>query len=462
MNVEELLDAQRRFFQSGATGSRQFRLQQLDLLARAIEQREGDVLAALKEDLGKCEFESYTSEIGFLYEELRFARKHLRRWMRVRRVPTPLLHAPATSRVYYRPHGVSAILAPWNYPFQLALAPVIAAIAAGNCVILKPSELAPATAGILDTLITETFPREYLSVVNGGPEVARQLTAAPVDHIFFTGSTAVGRQVMRAAADHLVPVTLELGGKSPAIVAADARVSVAAHRIAWGKFLNAGQTCVAPDYVCVHASVAEQFIREITAAVQKWYGGHPAASPDYGRIINEGHFQRLNDLLQRQRGFSREVVLLGSEPDRATRFVPPILCPGTTFADPIMEEEIFGPILPILVYQDFTDLMRTIAARPTPLAAYLFSESKSVQQQFVRNLPFGGATINDTIVHLVNAHLPFGGSGASGMGSYHGEAGFRGFSHAAAVMKRGTRFDPPLKYPPYGDRLAMIRRVMRR
>lgn len=460
--LSEILEAQRAYFRTGATLPASFRREQLDRLGAIIEAKEREILAALQKDLGKGEFEGYASEIGFVYDEIRFNRKHLRRWMRPQRVPTPIVHFPASSTIHYRPHGVSAILAPWNYPFQLALAPVVAAIAAGNCVILKPSEVAEATAEVVAQVIRDTFQEEHIAVVTGGPEVAKELTQLPVDHIFFTGSTALGKEVMRAAADKLIPVTLELGGKSPTIVSESANVPIAARRIVWGKFLNAGQTCVAPDYVCVHASRREELQHRLQEVIGSWFAPDPGSSEDYGRIINDRHFDRLHGIIERQKQANRDVVYVGSAPRKEDRFLPPTLCPGTTFDDPVMEDELFGPILPILEYTEMGEIVEEIARRPTPLAAYVFSENRKERDHFLQYLPFGGATINDTLVHLTNPHLPFGGSGPSGHGSYHGEAGFRAFSHGASVMNRSTSFDPPVKYPPYKDRIRLIRKIMHR
>ncbi len=461
-SVTDILEQQRAYFRTGATLPATFRQEQLNRLGVAIEAREAEILAALHTDLGKGEFEGFASEIGFVYDEIRFNRKHLRRWMRPRRVPTPVVHTFASSTIHYRPHGVSAILAPWNYPFQLALAPVVAAIAAGNCVILKPSEVAASTAEVVAQLVQETFEEQHIAVVTGGPEVARELTSLPVDHIFFTGSTALGKEVMRAAAQNLIPVTLELGGKSPAVVSEQANIPIAARRIVWGKFLNAGQTCVAPDYICVHRSRKEELQAHIQETIAKWFAPDPGISEDYGRIISDRHFDRLQTILEHQNNAGRDTIYMGSAPRREDRYLPPTLCPGATFDDPVMEDELFGPILPVLEYTEMGALVEEIARRPTPLAAYLFSEDRREHDHFLRYLPFGGATINDTLVHLTNPHLPFGGSGPSGHGSYHGEAGFRAFSHGASVMRRSTRFDPPVKYPPYKDRIRLIRRIMHR
>lgn len=460
--VEEIVTRQRSFFRTGATLAYAYRRRSLDLLRDAIRSREDDINAALWSDLHKGAFETYTSEIGILYDEIRHTKKHLKRWMKSRRVGTPITHAPASSRVIRRPRGVTGIIAPWNYPFQLAIAPLIPAVAAGNTAIVKPSELAPATSAVIQRLIEETFDPAYIACVTGEGSVAAELTAAPLDHIFYTGSTAVGRLVMKSAAERLTPVTLELGGKSPAIVSEAASLEVAARRVAWGRFLNAGQTCVAVDYVCVHRSVHQEFLTLLAGVIDEFYQGDPAASEDFGRIINDRHFQRLSEVIERRRSAgSAPDAVIGGTLDPEERYIAPTVFSPVDWEDPLMEDEIFGPILPVLVYDEFDEVIETIASRPTPLAAYLFSEDRREMRAFEDRLPFGGATINDTVVHLVNPELPFGGSGPSGHGSYHGEAGFRTFSHEASVMRRSTKFDLPLKYPPYGNALGLIKRIMR-
>ena len=387
-DLDSILRTQKRYLRSGATLPREFRIQQLSALRDAIRRREQAIFDALMADLHKGAFETYTSEIGMIYEEIRYTRKHLRGWMKPRRVSTPLVHAPGKSRILYRPRGVSAIIAPWNYPFQLALAPLVAAISAGNTAIVKPSEFAPATAELIDELIGATFAPEYVACVTGDGTVAAELTAAPVDHIFFTGSTGIGRQVMRAAARHLTPVTLELGGKSPAIVTQDARLEVAARRVVWARFLNAGQTCVAADYVCVHRSVHERFVTLLAGIIAEFFGDTPKTSPDYGRIINERHYGRLTELMGRQvRETDMDGPAIGGTTDEAERYIAPTVYSPADWDDPLMEDEIFGPLLPVIAYDNFSDLIETIAARPTPLAAYLFSESNDEIQQFETTLP---------------------------------------------------------------------------
>jgi aldehyde dehydrogenase (NAD+) len=456
--VTSLVDRQRVFFRSGATRPLAFRREQLERLRRAIQAHEPQVIDALRQDLGKGEFEAYTSEIAILYEELRFTRRHLRRWMRPRRVPTPVVHAPARSRIIMKPLGVSAVLAPWNYPFQLSLAPLISAIAAGDCCIVKPSEFAPATATVLAGIIEATFDPAYVACITGDGTVAAELSSAAVDHVFFTGSTRVGRMVMKAAAERLVPVTLELGGKSPAVVTSSAKVPLAARRILWGKILNAGQTCIAPDYIAVHRSVADQLVTALRSEIDRFFPEGAARSAEYGRIVNDDHFQRLAAIMTRQSRKAPPVI--GGESDAGSRFIAPTVFHPVEWTDPVMEDELFGPILPVLVWDDLELLIEEIARRPNPLAGYIFTEDRREKRVFTEGVPFGGAALNDTVVHLVNPRLPFGGCGPSGLGSYHGYAGFRAFSHEASVMDRGTWLDLPLRYPPYGNALAIVRRIL--
>ena len=458
--IDALVGRQRAFFLSGATLDVAFRLERLAALRETLRAHEREIFTALDADLRKSTFETYTSEIGVLYDEIKFTRKHLRRWMRPRRVSTPIIHVPASSRIIYRPYGVSAIFAPWNYPIQLSLAPLIGAIAAGNCAIIKPSELAPKSSEVIGDLIDRSFDPCHIAVVQGESRVAAELGAAEIDHIFFTGSTAVGKIVMRSAAERLIPATLELGGKSPAIVAADAKIELAARRIAWGTFLNAGQTCVAPDFVLVHEAVHDRFAAAFREAVRTMYGDEVAKSPDFGRIVDDRHFLRLVDLIERER-VSGAVPLFGGTSDRATRFIAPTAFTGCSWDGPLMEDEIFGPVVPILPFPSLDDAIARLNTRSHPLAAYLFTENRATIRKFEREVVFGGATINDSIVHLVNPNLPFGGLGPSGIGSYHGYAGFRAFSHETAILRRGTLFDLPLRYPPYGNALKLVRHLMR-
>ncbi len=458
--IDELVDVQKAYFTSGATRSASFRRERLAALRDVIQKNETAIIAALQADLRKNEFESYTSEIGFVYEEIRLARRRLRRWMRPRRAATPIVHFPARSRIITRPYGVTAIFAPWNYPFQLALVPLVSAIAAGNCAILKPSEFARESSALLTAIVGEAFNPEHVAVLEGDADLAARLGAALVDHIFYTGSSHVGKAVMRTAAEKLTPVTLELGGKSPAVVVDDAHIDQAARRIAWGAYLNAGQTCVSPDFVAVQASVVDLFCSALGVAVREMFGEQPMYSGDYGRMIDSRHFDRLAQLAQRETE-SGATLLFGGDSDPETRYIAPTAFCGSEWDGPLMEEEIFGPILPIVTFASFDELVDRLNRLPRPLAAYMFTSDSRLVRRFQQEIAFGGATINDTIIQIANPAIPFGGIGASGTGSYHGYAGYKAFSHEAGVMFRGTWLDIPLRYPPYGKALRLIRRVMR-
>jgi aldehyde dehydrogenase (NAD+) len=455
MDYPALVQRQRDFFQSGATRSLAFRRAQLEKLLAALNEFEAPLLAALKTDLGKSEFQGYASEFGLVQSEIRHALKNLARWTRLQRKPTPWFVQPARGWVQSEPYGVALILGPWNYPLQLLLAPLVAAIAAGNCVMLKPSELAPSTATVVMELVRKTIPPEFVGAVAGGPDVAAELLQIRFDKIFFTGSTRVGRVVMSAAAQHLTPITLELGGKCPAIVCADASIELAARRIAWGKFLNAGQTCVAPDFVLVHRSIRVPFVGALQAAIQKFYGADPSTSPDYGRIINHKHFDRLVAYL------ADGNVWHGGAHERATRFIAPTILGDVNWNSPVMQEEIFGPILPVLEFERLDEVVAQLQSRPTPLALYLFTQDRATETRLLGELRSGGVCLNDTISHMVGTGLPFGGLGESGLGAYHGQAGFGAFSHQRAVLRRGTWWDPPFRYPPQQLSLTALKKAFR-
>jgi len=395
------------------------------------------------------------AEIGFLYTEIRHAVRHLRRWMQPRRVPTPLAIQPAVSWIQPEPYGQVLIIGPWNYPVQLLLAPLVGAIAAGNCAVLKPSELAPRTSEVVAGLIARTFPPEFVTVVTGGVEVAQELLSRRWDYIFFTGSTAVGRMVARAAAERLTPYTLELGGKSPCIVTADADLDLAARRIVWGKFFNAGQTCVAPDYLLVERPVMQSLLERLKGCIQRFFGPDPAASPDYARIVNQRHFDRLAGYLRNGQ------VAAGGQTDRDRLYIAPTLLVDVDWNAPVMQEEIFGPILPVLPFDDLEEVIGRLRQRPRPLALYLFTRSATVRDRVFGSLSFGGGCVNDTLVHLSNPHLPFGGVGESGTGAYHGRFSFETFSHRKAVLQSLPLGDPMVRYQPYGRKLWLIRKVMR-
>lgn len=446
---------QKEYFQSGATLPLEFRLAQLRSLYRGIKRFEPQILKALRSDLGKSAEESYMSEIGMCLTEIRHTARHLREWSRPQRVPTPLMHFPGSSRIVREPRGVCLIIAPWNYPFLLAVGPMISAIAAGNCVTLKPSEYAPATAAVLEKMLDVCFEGRFCRTVTGGAEVSAAETARPYDMIFFTGSTAVGRKVMAAAAQNLTPVVLELGGKSPCIVDETADLPVAAARIIWGKCLNSGQTCVAPDYVLVARSRKDALIREMQKAICRFYGEDPCENSAYPRIVNERHFDRLAAMLP-------EDPAVGGRVDRESLRIEPTLI-ETTLNDqsPLMTEEIFGPLLPIVPYDNIHEALGYILSRPRPLALYLFSRNRKLQRRVVETIPFGGGCINDTISHITTPYLPFGGTGDSGMGAYHGRCGYETFTHAKSILSKPFRPDLPVRYPPLTGKLDLLHKILR-
>ena len=408
-----------------------------------MREAEADIAQALYADLKKSACEAYMTEMGPVLEEIRFARRRLRRWSRPKRVPTPLIHWPASSVVRPEPLGVCLIIAPWNYPFQLAAAPLAAAVAAGNCAVVKPSELAPHSARALSMVLQRAFDPGHVAVVEGGVAVSRALLAERFDKIFFTGSTRVGKIVMEAAAAHLTPVTLELGGKSPCIVDRGANLRRAARRIASGKFINAGQTCVAPDYLLVHRDCKEALIDEMKTALHGFFGANPRQSADYPRIINNRHFQRLSALLTDGR------IRIGGETDAEQRYIAPTVIDHVDWTAPVMEEEIFGPILPVLPFSTVDEAVEAVRRRPKPLALYYFGKDAERREAIIQRLSFGGGCVNDTLLHLATPHLPFGGVGPSGMGAYHGRAGFDAFSHQKSILHRTFLPDPPLRYPPF-------------
>ena len=401
------------------------------------------MFGALKSDLGKSAFEGWAGETYLIAGELKHARKHLASWMRPKRVRTPLLAQPGVSKVYAEPLGVVLNIAPWNYPIQLALAPLIGAIAAGNSVVLKPSEVAPACSALLARLLPRYLDPECVAVIEGGVPETTRLLEQRFDHIFYTGNGTVGRIVMEAAARHLTPVTLELGGKSPCIVDEDVDLEVAARRIVWGKFFNAGQTCIAPDYVLCHASREAQLIEQMKKVLIEFYGEDPKASPDYGRIINERHHARLSKLIA-----SGELAA-GGQSDPTDKYIAPTVLRKVDPASPVMADEIFGPILPVLTVPDLDAAITFINARDKPLALYLFSRNAEHVERVLQRTSSGGACVNDVMAHLIPHELPFGGVGASGMGAYHGHASFETFTHKKSVMAKATFLDPSIRYPPY-------------
>ncbi len=456
--VSAILAKQREFFATGATKEARFRIQQLRLLAQAIKRNENQILQALKADLNKPAFEVYASEILMVLEEIDYALKHVKSWAKPQKVATGLTQFRASNYIYTEPLGVVLIIGPWNYPFQLTLSPLVNAIAAGNCAIVKPSEIALHTSQVIAKMITEQFHPGFISVVEGGIETNQALLAEKFDRIFFTGSASVGRIVLEAAAKHLTPVTLELGGKSPCLVDLECDLNLAAKRIVWGKFLNAGQTCVAPDYLMVPKTIKAELIGQIRNAVGEFYGTDPQLSPDYARIINDKQFTRLVELLDESRAEGE--IVLGGNTDPVERYIAPTIIDRLLPHSKIMVDEIFGPILPILEYEDLSEAIAFIQSRPKPLALYFFSTNRENQARVIKEIPFGGGCINDTISHIIYPALPFGGIDESGMGSYHGKAGFDTFSHRKSIMHKSLFPDIPLRYPPYKNKLYFLKWVV--
>lgn len=456
--IAKIYEAQQAFFNSGQTRPYAFRKEQLKKLMAAIGRMEPEIFAALKKDLRKSDFECLGTEVGPVYNEIRHTLANLRDWMRPRRQPTPLMFLPSSSKVYRDPLGVVLTIGPWNYPFLLIMSSVVNAIAGGNTIVMKPSDFAPATAEVIDKLIRENFPEEYIAVVHGPGEVVGSELVQPYhwDHIFFTGSIPVGKKIMHEAAGQLSPVTLELGGKSPCIVDRKADLTVAARKIAWSKLINAGQTCVAPDYVLVHEEVKEKFIAKLKEQIVKMYGEDPQKSPDFPRLINRRRFQVLSGYLKSGK------VIHGGRTDESDLYIEPTLIEGARAEDAIMQEEIFGPILPLFTYRENQEVLDWIAKNPYPLSLYVYTNSRQTEKFFIENVRFGGGCVNNGLVHLGNPDLPFGGVGYSGMGQYHGKDGFDTFTRPKSVMRTPTWFDAPLWYAPFKENIRFIRLFFRK
>ncbi|MDY3282691.1 aldehyde dehydrogenase [Dysosmobacter sp.] len=441
--IRQAVERQRAWFQSGHTLPVDFRLRALRRLKDAVERREADIAAALRADLGKSGFEGYMCEIGMVRSELSHMLRRVPRYARERTVPTPLAQFPSRSFVKPSPKGVVLIMSPWNYPFLLTMGPLIDALAAGCTAVVKPSAYSPATSAVMAELLSECFPPEHVFPVTGGRAENQRLLDQKFDHIFFTGSQAVGKEVLRRAAEHLTSVTLELGGKSPCIVDETADLALAARRIVFGKFLNCGQTCVAPDYLLCPESIRDRLLGEIVKETERQLGKDPLANPDYGRIISEKHFRRVLGLLD------EEKTVLGGRAEAESLRIAPTVLRDVTWEDPVMQEEIFGPVLPVLTYERFEDLFPLLARRPTPLALYFFSSDKRRIRQVKERCAFGGGCVNDTIIHLATTAMGFGGCGESGMGAYHGRRGFETFSHRKSMVDKKTWLDLPMRYQPY-------------
>lgn len=441
--IKDILQQQNHFFSSGKTIPAEFRLKQLESLKEAMIRHEADLAAALKEDLGKSRMESYMCEIGLTLSELTWMQKHLRSLMRSKRVSTPAAQFAAKSFRSPSPYGTVLIMSPWNYPVLLTLDPLIDAIAAGNTAVVKPSAYAPCTFDVMKTIIEECFPAHYVAVVDGGRAENQALLQQRFDMIFFTGGKTVGREVLRHAAEYLTPVTLELGGKSPCIVDSTAKIRLAAKRIVFGKYLNCGQTCVAPDYILCDKRIRDELITAILAEIEKQFGKEPLKNPNYGKIINEKHFERILGLI------NGEKLVYGGQSEPESLRIAPTVLNNITWDDAVMGEEIFGPLLPILTFDTLDEALDTVESHPHPLALYFFSEDKAAQKKVLDTCRFGGGCINDTIIHLATSDMPFGGVGESGMGSYHGRVGFETFSHYRSIVDKKTWMDLPIRYQKY-------------
>ncbi len=443
MDIEATVAKQREYFNSGKTLSVEYRLAMLKKLKAAIEKNESRIAEALKKDLNKAPFEAYMVETGMALDDLGYAIKHLKSWARRKSARTPLAQFSSKSFVVPEPYGVALIMSPWNYPFQLCIEPLTGAIAAGNCAVVKPSAYTANTSCLIAELISELFPPEYVAVVEGGREENKALLEQKFDYIFFTGSVNVGKYVMECASRNLTPVSLELGGKSPAIIDKSADLALSAKRLAFGKYINAGQTCVAPDYVLVEESICDSFIEEIKRAVAGFYPGEDySALPT---IVNDKHFARLMGLMQ------PEKIVFGGRGEPSRRFIEPTLMKNVEWDDPVMQEEIFGPIMPLLTYKDLDEAIEKITSRPKPLALYLFTNDKAVEDKVLSRVSFGGGCINDTIIHLATPYMGFGGVGESGMGSYHGKLSFDTFTHYKSIVKKHGFIDLKIRYQPYTD-----------
>ena len=457
--VCDLLDGQHAFLGKGTTLSYAYRAEQLKKLKRAIIIYERELEEALAADLGKSRQESYLTEIGFVLAGITHTLRHLKKWMKPVRVRSALTVFPSVSKVFAQPYGSVLIIGPYNYPFQLLIEPLTAAISAGNCAVLSPSEQTPNVSRVVRRMLGETFEKDYIFCTEGGVENNGTLLRGRFDKIFFTGSENVGKIVMRAAAEKLIPVTLELGGKSPVIVDESANLKIACERIVWGKFMNAGQTCVAPDYIFAHRSVYPQLMEGLIDAIRRFYGVKPSDNPDYGRIVNERHMKRLMAVLEQD----KEFIAYGGESDLPARYIAPtVLCPRDVQKAACMREELFGPLLPVFPYDDMEQALSYINGREKPLALYIFSEKTGTVNKILESTSSGGVSVNDTISHIINPNLPFGGVGCSGTGKYHGKYGFLEFSHERSVLKRSSRICVRLSYPPFTDKkLRKIKKIMK-
>lgn len=454
---ENILKRQRNYLSSIGIIDVTDRIENLKKLKNSIKKYENNIINALNIDLGKPEFEAYSNEVGFVYSTIDYFIKNLKSWTKVKKVKNDAAQLPGKSYIYKSHYGAVLIIGPYNYPFQLLIEPLIGAISGGNTVILKPSEYATKTEAIVEKIIKETFDEKYIAVVTGDYKVNSQLLDLEFDYIFFTGSVNVGKIVMEKASKHLTPVTLELGGKSPVIVDNTANLKVSAKRILWGKLTNAGQTCVAPDYILAHEDIYEELIKEFEKVIIEFYGQDIINSKDFGRIINDRHMNRLNAILEHD----KNKITFGGEVDFEKRYISPTIIRDVTLEDAVMNEEIFGPIIPVIKYKNMEDIKYYISHHKNPLALYVFSEDENFSEDIINKFSFGGGCVNDTISHVASAYLPFGGIGSSGMGNYHGKASFDTFTHTKSIVKKSTKIDLKLVFPPYKDKIKLIKKVMK-
>ncbi len=452
-DYKEILHAQHAYFKEGECKDIEFRIRTLEHLEQWISSHEQEIMEALHQDLNKSPFEAYATEIGIVKEDIRYMLKHIRKWAAPKRVKTPFTQFPARSFIYPEPYGTVLIMSPWNYPFQLTVAPLAGAVCAGNCAVVKPSAYSPATTCVIAKMIRELFPEKYIAVAEGGRKANQALLDEKFDYIFFTGSVNVGKYVMEKASAHLTPVCLELGGKSPCIVDETADLNLAAKRIVWGKFLNCGQTCVAPDYILVQKSVKDKLIRQINKYIKKMYGKNVLENPEYPKMINEKHFDRVLGLMEGAR------IVSGGQSDRPALKIAPAVLDQVTWESPVMQEEIFGPLLPVLSFYDIEEAVRMVNAKPRPLALYYFTKDKKREAEVLKNISYGGGCINDTVVHLATPYMPFGGIGSSGMGGYHGKDSFDTFTHRKSIMKKSCLVDIPIRYAPFKNKLALLKKI---
>ncbi|EOU1695092.1 aldehyde dehydrogenase [Clostridium perfringens] len=455
--LREKINKQREYFSTGETKDINFRIEKLKKLRDVLKSEEEKVFEALKKDLMKSSFESYVTEVAMVYDEINMHIKNIKKWSKKRRVKTPLVQFPAKSFIQLEPYGVVLIIGPFNYPFMLTMDPLIGAIAAGNTAVIKPSESAPETSKILKEILEKVFDEKYVLHVNPerGKEVVEELLKEKFDYIFFTGSATVGKIVMKAASQYLTPVTLELGGKSPCIIDKDCKLELAARRIVWGKLLNSGQTCVAPDYLYVHKDIEEEFIKKLEEEIKNQFGDNPLESKDYSKMVNEREFNRVLSYID------KEKLVFGGNYNRKTFQIEPTILKNVTWNDPVMEREIFGPIFPILPFENLDEVIRLVNSKDKPLAIYYFSEDKNKIEKVLNSTSSGGVTINDTLVHVSSSYLPFGGVGNSGMGEYHGKYSFDLFSNKKGIMNRKTFLDLKIRYAPFQNKLTIVKKIMK-